>query len=204
MADKYRIVCFLEDTAQEKLIPELLRRLIDESGLTPERFEISLRYTRGGASLRAFKQFIADSKKDPQLKADLLVVGSDANCKGFATRRDWIMKQTAKADYQDVITAIPDPHIERWYLLDLVALSKAAETPLQGSPPAYKCAKDHYKKLLRDDFKGSGIEPPFGGVEYGQLLARQMDLYAADKQDRGLADFLNTFQSWLKRIQQGK
>ena len=202
MAAKYRVVFFLEDAAQENLIPDLFRRLIVESGLDLEEFQLDVLYARGGAALRALRDFIRDSKRLKHLDADLLVVGSDANCKGFTARRDWIAKQTAKTEYKDVVSAIPDPHIERWYLLDMAALAAAADVALTGAAPAYKCDKDHYKKLLRDAFRDSGIEPPLGGSEFGPSLAQKMDLYAAGKQDHGLAAFVDDVRAWLKRIQQ--
>lgn len=202
MAAKYRVVFFLEDAAQENLIPALLRRLITEQQLDPDDFQLDVLYARGGAALRALGDFIRDSRRLKHLAADLLVVGSDANCKGFTARRDWITKQTAKTGYKDVVAAIPDPHIERWYLLDMAALAAAADVALTGAAPAYKCDKDHYKKLLRGAFRGSDIEPPLGGSEYGPSLAQKMDLYAAGKQDHGLAAFVDDVRAWLKRIQQ--
>jgi hypothetical protein len=202
MAARYRVVFFLEDAAQENLIPDLLRRLITESGLVLEDFQLDVLYARGGAALRALRDFIRDSKRLKHLDADLLVVGSDANCKGFTARRDWIVKETAKTDYREVVAAIPDPHIERWYMLDMAALAAAADVVLTGAAPAYKCDKGHYKKLLREAFRNSGIEPPLGGSEFGPSLAQKMDLYAAGKQDHGLASFVESVRAWLKRIKQ--
>jgi hypothetical protein len=199
---EYRIVFFLEDAAQESLIPNLFRRLIVEAGLDPACFRQDVLYGRGGQSLKALRNFVEDSRKHKHLNADLLVVGSDANCKGFTSRRDWVAKKTLKSVYRDVVCAIPDPHIERWYMLDMAALGAAADVQVQGAAPAYKCDKDHYKKLLRDAFQGSGIEPPLGGSEFGPSLAQKMDLYAAGKQDHGLAAFLDGARSWLKRVKQ--
>jgi hypothetical protein len=202
MAARHRVVFFLEDAAQENLIPELFRRLIAEQGLKSQDFQLDVLYARGGAALRALRDFVRDSKRLKHLDADLLVVGSDANCKGYTARRDWIVKQAAKSNYSDVVPAIPDPHIERWYLLDMTALAAAADVALTGAAPAYKCDKDHYKKLLRDAFRDSGIEPPLGGSEFGPSLALKMDLYAAGKQDHGLAAFVDGVRAWLKRVQQ--
>jgi hypothetical protein len=52
--------------------------------------------------------------------------------------------------------------------------------------------------LLRQAFADSGIAPPLGGLEYGPILARHMDLYAAAKQDHGLNDFVEKSRAWLK------
>ena len=128
-------------------------------------------------------------------------MGVDANCKGFTVRRDLVLKAAGKAlPYREIITAIPDPHVERWFLLDMVALSNAAGAPVAASVPAYKCEKNHYKTLLRQAFAGSGIAPPLGGLEYGPLVAQGMDLFAAAKLDHGLADYVEKARAWLKRL----
>jgi hypothetical protein len=202
MADNVAILCFLEDAAQEKLIPALLRRLIAEAGQPLEKFTISILYNRGGASLQAYKQFLEDYKNEVRPKADLLVVGSDANCKGFAVRRSWILKQINKYQWQNVIAAVPDPHIEHWYLLDLPALSRASGVKIAGGLPEQKCAKDAYKKQLRHAFANSGIEPPLGGAEYGEKLAELMDLYSAGKIDNSFKHFVDSFRDWLKNRMQ--
>ena len=155
---------------------------------------------RGGASLSALRQFLKDARQRGHLNADLLVVGVDANCKGFTQRRDFVLKAAAKSPYREIITAIPDPHVERWFLLDMAALSRAAGAPIAASVPSYKWKKNHYKNLLRQTFAGSGITPPLGGQEYGPLIARELDLFAAAKQDHGLADYLEQARAWLKRL----
>jgi hypothetical protein len=200
MAGERRVAFFLEDSAQEAIIPPLFQRLAAEAKLTPDQIIAQVLSARGGGSLAAFRQFLKDARRRGHLNADLLVVGVDANCKGFTVRRDLVMKAAAKSPYGEIIAAIPDPHVERWYLLDVPALSKAAGTPIAASAPAYKCEKNHYKTLLRQAFTGSGIAPPLGGLEYGPVVAQHMDLFAAAKQDHGLADFVEKSRAWLKRV----
>jgi hypothetical protein len=198
MADKHRVAFFLEDSAQEAIIPPLFSRLAEEEGLPPADLEFQVLYARGGASLEAFRIFLDDARDQPYLRSDLLVVGSDANCKGFTSRRDTVTAMAAKFPSQEFVTAIPDPHVERWYMLDLHALSQAAGVPLAVSPPPYKCDKNYYKTLLRHAFRGTEVTPPLGGIEYGPLVAKSMDLYQAAKQDHGLADFIDKTRAWLK------
>jgi hypothetical protein len=191
----------LEDSAQEAIIPPLFRRLAKEGSWQPEHLSLKILSARGGAPLSAFKQFLKDARHGGPLKADLLIVGMDANCKGFASCRDRVVREAGKsAPYPEIITAIPDPHVERWYLLDVPALSKAAGAPITVSAPAYKCEKNHYKNLLRQAFAASGITPPLGGLEYGPLLVQHMNLFAAAKQDHGLNDFVEKSRAWLKRV----
>ncbi|MCL5096820.1 MAG: hypothetical protein M1608_04700 [Candidatus Omnitrophica bacterium] len=199
MAGRQRVAFFLEDSAQEAIIPPLFSRLAAEEGWEASQLDLQVLSARGGGSLSAFRQFLKDARQRGHLNADLLIVGVDANSKGFTVRRDLVLKAAAKSPYREIITAIPDPHVERWYLLDMAALSHAAGAPIAASVPAYKCEKNHYKTLLRNAFAGSDIAPPLGGLEYGPLVANQMDLFAAAKQDHGLADYVEKARAWLKR-----
>jgi len=201
MAAKRRVVIFLEDSAQEAIIPSLFMRLAVEEGFSKDQLDIDILAARGGNSLGEFRQFIKDARrKRSPLQADLLIVGSDANCKGFAERRDSILKAATQSSYQEIVTAIPDPHVERWYLLDTKAFTFAVGSQMVVAPPDYKCEKNHYKTLLRKAFVDNDISPPLGGIEYGPAIAEKMDLYAAAKQDHGLADFVEQSKSWLKRF----
>jgi hypothetical protein len=199
MAGKRRVAFFLEDSAQEAIIPPLFLRLAEEEGFFPLQFELQVLHARGGASISAFRAFLKDARKRLGLRADLLVVGSDANCKGFTARRDTISIVATKFPFQEIVTAIPDPHVERWFLLDMNALSQASGVSLTVSPPAYKCDKNRYKTLLRHAFRGTDVTPPLGGIEYGPIVAKSMDLYKAAKDDHGLGDFIEKTRSWLKR-----
>ena len=57
-----------------------------------------------------------------------------------------------------------------------------------------------HKTLLWKAFVDNEISPPLGGIEYGPAIAEKMDLYAAAKQDHGLADFIDKSRAWLKRF----
>lgn len=200
MAAKYIIAYFLEDAGQEAIIPPLAKRLIREAGKLAEDFDHRTLSARGGGSISSYKRFLADANRRMHLPADLLIVGSDGNCKGFATRRDEIKAVAANPPYPIVVTAVPDPHVERWYLLDPSALAKAAGISKMPALPAHKCEKDYYKQLLRSAFTHSPIIPLLGGTEYGALVADKMDLYAASKADHGLAEFVDGVKSWLKQL----
>ena len=200
MAAKYIIAYFLEDAGQEAIIPPLVKRFIREAGKLAEDFDHRTLNARGGGSISSYKRFLADANRRMHLPADLLIVGSDGNCKGFATRRDEIKAVAANPPYPIVVTAVPDPHVERWYLLDPSALAKVAGISKMPALPAHKCEKDYYKQLLRSAFTNSPIIPLLGGTEYGALVADKMDLYAASKADHGLAEFIVGVKSWLKQL----
>lgn len=131
--------------------------------------------------------------------ADVLIVGSDANCQGFVARRNAILKAVSKSPYPKVIPAIPDPHVERWFMVDMQALRAASGVDLRGDIPQYKCDKNRYKTLLREAFRDTGVMPPLGGIEYGSRVASLMDLYSSCKYDTGLSAFVSDFRSWLRQ-----
>lgn len=199
MVARYTMVFFLEDSAQEALIPNLVRRLIVDEHKISTDYELLVLSARGGGSIRAYKEFIKSVKKRKSPAADILIVGSDGNCNGFAKRRAQLSAAAKDAPYSTIVTAIPDPHIERWYLLDSQALSGASGVPVQAIPPNAKCDKGHYKKLLRDAFAKHNLVPPLGGAEYGPCVAATMDLYAAGVSDHALRDFVDQIRSWLKQ-----
>lgn len=196
---KYKIILFLEDNAQESFICALLGRLIVDEGKFANDFELSVLTSRGGGSIGAYKDFIKQAKQRRHLEADVLIVGSDGNCNGFLKRKQQLLAASKNVPYPEVITAVPDPHIERWYLLDNQALANAAGVPMQAVSPKVKCDKNHYKTLLKKAFTDQNLFPPFGGAEYGALIAKSMDLYAAGTMDHSLRDFIDQVQSWLRR-----
>ena len=196
---RYTVIFYLEDPAQGAFIPALTERLITEENRDIADYSLRVLTSSGGSSIRAYKDFIKKAKRHKNLDANLLIVGSDANCNGFAKRRKQLLEAAKDMPYPHVITAIPDPHIERWYLLDSQALASAAGVAIQAVPLAAKCDKNHYKNMLKTAFANQNLFPPLGGVEYGSLVARRMDLYASGTIDHALRDFVNQVQSWLRQ-----
>jgi hypothetical protein len=199
MAANVSVAFFLEDVGQEAIIPPIFKRLALEEGFGPGQLECKVLHARGGGSLGAYKQFLKSARKSRLASVNLLVVGSDGNCKGFASRRDEILTKAQGSPFTDVIAAVPDPHVERWYLLDIPALESAADVHLSLQQVPQKCEKDLYKTLLRQAFDGTEVSPPLGGIEYGERIAEQMDLYNAGRQDHGLRDFVEKSRAWLRR-----
>lgn len=193
------VAFFLEDVGQEAIIPPIFKRVAVEEGIGPEDLECRILHSRGGGSLSAYAKFLKDAKKSRHATANLLVVGSDGNCKGFADRRDQILKKAIGSPFTEVIAAVPDPHVERWYLLDIPALESAADVHINLPPVPKKCEKNFYKRLLRQAFDGTEVNPPLGGIEYGERIALRMDFFDAGKQDHGLGDFVEKSRAWLRR-----
>ena len=74
-------------------------------------------------------------------------MGRDANCQGYLKRRQELEPAVEYCGCK-VVYAIPDPHIERWLLLDSAAfkavLGRGCDAPKQ------KCERKRYKRLLLD------------------------------------------------------
>lgn len=196
---RYNIFFFLEDTAQESFIPAMVERLIRDEEKELNDYHLQILSARGGGSIRAYKDFLKQAKKRRNLDADVLIVGSDGNCNGFVKRKQQLLAASKGMSYPEVISAVPDPHIERWYLLDGQALADAAEVPVQVVSPTVKCDKNHYKNLLKKAFTDQGVIPMMGGAEYGAIVAKSMDIYNAGIVDHSLRDFIDQVRSWLKR-----
>lgn len=198
---KFVIAYFLEDAGHEAIIPPLMKRLIREEKKPTDDFEHKLLSSRGGGSVVAFKAFLEDAERNSLLAADLLVVASDGNCQGFAAKRNALLAIAPNQTYPRVITAIPDPHVERWFLLDGSALKNAATLVHQPQLPAYKCEKGFYKKLLRSAFERGRVFPLLGGIEYGPEVAENMNLYSSGKLDHGFKDFIDQGRDWLRTLE---
>jgi len=92
-------------------------------------------------AIKELKKYVRDLQRGRESLPDLLIVATDGNCKGFLERKRQI-EEVTKEFTRLVICAIPDPHIERWLLLDSAAfkkvLGKGCTAPIQ------KCERDLY------------------------------------------------------------
>lgn len=188
---------FVEDTAHEEFLKPLVRRLAAEEGRS---VRIRVRSALGGhpRALTEFRlyQRVAGVMVTAERSADLVVVAIDANCSSFQTARNRIREEVL-TDFRDrVVTACPDPHIERWYLADLRSFKFVV-----GRGPdevEEKCARGHYKGILKSAVTQAG-HPPSDGVDFAAALAAGMDLYRAGRSDSSFKAFLDEFRSALRR-----
>ncbi|MCC6365437.1 MAG: hypothetical protein IT165_18140 [Bryobacterales bacterium] len=103
-------------------------------------------------------EFFRDLNRERTFIPDAIVIAADANCEGYQTRKRSIDKVASLAAIvPPVISAIPDPHIERWMLVDENAFGTVFGRGC--TLPAIKCAKDEYKRLLRDEIAGLASMP---------------------------------------------
>ena len=113
------IAIFVEDYGHQAVLKVLIERIAAEFG---RNIAPVWRNTRGGhgAVVRELKQFLRDLQRGTGSFPDLIIVATDGNCKGFAQRRREITDLTDRISAR-VICAIPDPHIERWLMIDSAA-----------------------------------------------------------------------------------
>ena len=111
-----------------------------------------------------------DLKRQGDLRPDLIVVATDANCKGLNERMREI---SGREEPAPMILAIPDPHIERWLLLDGAAFKtvfgKGCDAPDQ------KCDRNRYKQRLIEAIHATGTIPILGGIEYAEDIVQQIN-----------------------------
>jgi len=175
-ARKVRIIYFLEDAAHNQFVPPLVERIARELGISVGRVEIEPSYYRGSQVIRAFRQFLRDAQQS--LRADLVVLCVDGNCKGPEEKRREFEREVQRHRISvPVIYAIPNPHIERWYLADPTAIRTVISSSLISfHVPPYKCERDFYKRILEIEvFEKVEIDVYQGGTEYGPDIANEID-----------------------------
>lgn len=189
------VLIFGEDYAHEVVLRTLLERLASE-----HRISISVQVrsaTRGhGRMIDELKAFIKELQRGRASLPDLFLVARDANCLGYNDRRNEIV--AALEGYQGLLAAaVPDPHVERWLLIDPQAFREVLGHGCQ--PPDKKCDRDRYKQLLADAVRTAGIEPLLGGLEFAEDIVRIMDLSRAELADTSFAHLLRDLRSACQR-----
>ena len=188
------IALFGEDNAHEQVIDALVRRIAEEYNI-PIHPDWRNAIGGHGKVIAELDNYIRDLNRQRSPRPDLIVVATDANCKGLNERTNEIVSQDAPAP---MILAIPDPHIERWLLLDGAAFKavfgKGCDAPDQ------KCARDRYKQRLIEAIRATGITPSLGGIEYAEEIVKKMNINRAAQADRSFNRFVSnlrtTFRGW--------
>jgi hypothetical protein len=194
----HSIDLFVEDRGHEEFLQALINRLAKKYDVD---IETQFSNARGGHGkvMGKLKTYINGLQDDNEILPDLLIVAIDGNCKGFSGCKQEIDK--VMKDFQgSVVYAIPDPHIERWLLLDSAAFKKVLGKGC--SAPIQKCERDLYKKLLLQAVRNTGVNPPLGGIEYTEDLVNALDLEylerLGDSLSKLLKDLRYKFQEWQR------
>lgn len=194
----YNISLFAEDEAHEDFLTALVSRLADDYHV---KINLMPRSVRGGHGkvISELEQYQQDLQAYDEGSPDLIIVGTDSNCQRVSARKREI-DQAISADFTDlVICAIPEPHIERWLLLD----SAAFKTVLgKGCPaPDQKCERDRYKRLLIEAVRNAGVDPISGGIEHTEALVNSMNLQQLETRNDSLGQLLKALQTQFKKWQ---
>ena len=196
----YNISLFVEDQAHEIFIVTLGQRLAAEYQI---KINLTFYNLRGGHGkvMRTLKKYQRDLQSNQENLPDLIIVGIDSNCTGFLEREKEINQITF--DLGDlVISMVPEPHIERWLLLD----SEAFKTVFgKGCPtPDQKCEQDRYKRLLLNAIYEAGIDPSSAAVEYIEDLIKAVDLQRVAQIDKSIERFLSALHRRFRTWQQAE
>ena len=189
------IALFVEDFAHQKVIGALVERLADECGIDTRPDWRSA--VRGhGRVVQEFNRYLRDLARQGA-RPDPIVVATDANCRGLNERAREIGNPDAPAP---MVLAVPDPHIERWLLLDGAAFKSVFGKGCDA--PDRKCARDRYKQRLAGAIHTTGITPILGSIEFAEDIVRAMDIERAMRADRSLERFVDdlraAFRGWRR------
>ena len=190
-----RVVLFGEDSAHQQIISPLVNRIAAEYALTLQLEWISA--VRGhGRVVQALEDYLKDLRNQGGLYPDLIIVATDANCQGLNRRIREFQRFEVPTS---LVLAIPDPHIERWLLLDGAAFRAVYG---QGcSAPDQKCDRDRYKQLLTQAVYEAGRQPILGGLERAADLIQAMNIDRASRADDSLDRFVSDIRRTLRQLQ---
>ena len=188
------IALFVEDDAHQQVIGALVRRIAAEFNIVA-RFDWRSAVGGHGKVVTELANYMRDLKRQGSPWPDLIVAATDANCKGLNERGKEIGHLDAPAP---VILAIPDPHIERWLLLDGAAFMAVFGTGCDA--PDQKCDRGRYKQQLIEAIHTAGTTPLLGGIEYAEDIVKEMNIDRASRLDRSFKRFVedlrDAFQGW--------
>ena len=190
------VALFVEDYAHRQFVGALVERLARERGIETR---LDWRNALGGHGKVAqeFARYMRDLDRQGGRPPDLIVVATDANCEGPNARARKFPDGVGPAP---LVRAIPDPHIERWLLLDGAAFRSAVGRGCDA--PDLKCDRDRYKRLLIEAIRAADIAPILGGMEFAEDIVREMSLTRAASADKSFKRFVDAldsvFQGWRR------
>lgn len=194
----HNVYLFVEDYGHEAFLQALIERLAQEYQVDVCMRSFSVRGGHGKV-ITELKQFVKALQRDKEDLPDLLVVASDTNCRRLVECRKEIEEVTQ--DIQEfVVCALPDPHVERWLLIDSEAFKKVLGEGCNA--PTQKCEKDLYKQLLSRAIRATGNPPILGGMEHAGDIVNAMNLgRISGKVDSSFRDLVRDLRNQFKRWQ---
>jgi len=194
-----RIRAFVEDEAHRRVIEAVGRRMSSQMDVP---IELLFNVCGGsGAVLSTCKRYARAILSDKATDDDGLLVAIDANCKGYNEKKREIevALEWEGARPSDVVYAIPDPHIERWLLLDAGAVGRALSHPVTLRKPPKKCERNFYKNQPFHVVESARLQPLFGGLEHAEAIVAEYDL-TRPMPDPAFHRFLDELRTLLNKI----
>ena len=193
-----KINLFVEDEAHEVFLIALIHRFANDHNITISLKASSVRGGHGKV-IAELEQYKHDLQRNQEDLPDLIIVGTDSNCKGFLGRETEINQVTSNLGNL-VITMIPEPHIERWLLIDSEAFKAVFG---KGCPaPDQKCERGRYKNMLLNAIYEATMISPIDGIEHVEDLVNAMHLQRLEQNDRSARRFLRALQRRFRMWQQ--
>lgn len=184
-----------EDFAFESLLRSIISRCGDSEGRTIELQVVSAR--GGWPAVASSIANIVSSIAAGKAHFDVIVVAVDTNCRGRSATVRRLSSLKKLAGRAQVVYALPEPHIERWYFSHLP--TSADIFGIAVALPAEKCARDRYKEVLREAARdATGNETPLGGVEFGHEIGSLMPLDDPTLLDAGLGRFVKDLRGAIR------
>lgn len=192
MGDR-EIVLFGEDVGHRVVVGALVERVARELNVGVRQ---NWRSATGGRPrlVGEYRDYLARLPQDPGKRPDFLVVATDSNCEGLA-KRERDIEEASQAWPGEIVKAIPDPHVERWLLLDGAAFKRAVGQGCQA--PDLKCDRERYKDFLTDAVVAAGVDPDAGGIEYAEDIVEHLDMQRASR-DQSFRRFLESLRQALQ------
>jgi hypothetical protein len=193
-----KIYLVVEDPAHESIARALLRRLSSEGSV---RISVGTTIRGGhGGVITEIKGFQRALKKGaiPSGTPDLLVVFIDANCHDFQDIKREAAGVIDGSIFPFYVIGCPDPHIEKWLLLDQNALKDVFG--VSPNIPLHKCERDFYKNELKNIIRNAGWPITQGGIEYSKDIIEKIDFIRAKRNDASFGNFINDLRLILKNI----
>lgn len=189
---------FCEDHAHQSLVVPLTERVASE---LERKVRVRAVSARGGPSVlwQEFEVYTSLVHHGTRERPDFLVACIDGNCRGHAERRREAADKLSDEWRSITVFAIPNAHVERWYMIDQKAFQSVVGGDRFEVPD--KCERGLYKRLLERQVKIAGQLAPLRGVEFGPELAHAMNLYRASKVDASFKSFLDDLRRMLKQTQ---
>jgi hypothetical protein len=186
------IALFVEDYGHQQVVGAIVQRIARDESID---VRLTWRNTRRGYGKVAdeFKEYLRDLREQGGAVPDLIVVATDANCKGLNGRMRELQVPNAPAP---ITLAVPDPHVERWLLLDGAAFRAVFGAGCDA--PDQRCSRDRYKMRLLEAIRSTGVTPNLGGLEFADDIVQNMDIDRAARSDRSFRRFVDEFRRTLQ------